>query len=160
MAVSCQKHELFLMRHHYPVILRILGFQIAHLGSENTSSLTNPYRSLPLAITGIVMKTILATSIKRKKKWFDTLLRTLPVLPRHINSSLVRFCRSEVLCGLFLEDAIGMFPHLGFHQCPKTTEPTHMSHEKKPNLLSIESWMVNDGILIMVYYNALYNWIV
>ena len=25
--------------------------------------------------------------------------------------------------------------------------------KKKPDLLSIESWMVNDGILIMVYYN-------
>ena len=29
-----------------------------------------------------------------------------------------------------------------------------MSHgPKNPDLLSIESWMVNDGILIIVYYN-------
>ena len=28
-----------------------------------------------------------------------------------------------------------------------------VSHEKNPALLSIESWLFNDGILIMVYYN-------
>ena len=45
-------------------------------------------------------------------------------------------------------------------QIPNKTGPLffqdpspHVSHEKKTLLLSIDSWLVNDGILIMVYYN-------
>ncbi len=35
---------------------------------------------------------------------------------------------------------------------------THMSHEKNPPTFYYTGWLI--GIFIMVYYNALYNWIV
>ena len=35
-----------------------------------------------------------------------------------------------------------------------------VSHEKNPPILSIKSWMVNRDPYFMVYYHALYNWVV
>ena len=122
-AVSCQKHELFLVRHHYTVILRILGFQIApHLGSENTSSLATLIARSPWLSQGSHEKSV------------HTLL--LPSDARHVE---VRGAVWPFLGRCYWHVSPPRLPI----RCPITTEPTHMSHEKNPNLLSMKYWMVN-----------------
>ena len=42
----------------------------------------------------------------------------------------------------------------------RAKSPEQLSHEKNPRILSIESWLVKHGILIMAYYNPQYKWVV
>ena len=61
------------------------------------------------------------------------------------------FCRGF---GLNASDKVGQLG--GFLEAPNP----QVRHEKNPDLLSIESWLVNRDPYVMVYYNALYNWVV